>query len=351
MNKFKGTKIEYHILQSFPVTCLNRDDVGAPKTAVVGGVERGRVSSQCWKRQVRLALHDLGIRIGVRSKRIFDLIVERCEGELTEEKSNFIKAVTDCFLSKETLFFVSENEIDALAEYIDNVTDYKAEKDLSKKVFRILKENSIKGSNDLDGLDIFLFGRMAANATELNVEAASSFSHAITTHKLNSSVDFFTAVDDFVANGDSQGAGHLGTSEFSSGTYYRYVSLDLGLLFDYLRNENDLEKAVDAFTKALFIALPAARQTTFAGFCPWNYARVLVRKGQNIQISFDKPVKAKGEGYLSPSIEVMNNEIDRNEALFASLYGKIADYAFGENREYSIDKLSEDLCNTVKGLC
>ena len=48
---YQNTRIEYHILQSFPVTCLNRDDVGAPKTAVVGGVTRARVSSQCWKTQ------------------------------------------------------------------------------------------------------------------------------------------------------------------------------------------------------------------------------------------------------------------------------------------------------------
>lgn len=27
---FRNTRIEFHILQSFPVTCLNRDDVGAP---------------------------------------------------------------------------------------------------------------------------------------------------------------------------------------------------------------------------------------------------------------------------------------------------------------------------------
>ena len=55
-NPYRNTRIEYHILQSFPVTCLNRDDVGAPKSAVVGGVSRARVSSQCWKREVRLAL-------------------------------------------------------------------------------------------------------------------------------------------------------------------------------------------------------------------------------------------------------------------------------------------------------
>ena len=51
--------IELHILQSFPVTCLNRDDLGAPKSALFGGVQRARVSSQCWKRAIReLASND-----------------------------------------------------------------------------------------------------------------------------------------------------------------------------------------------------------------------------------------------------------------------------------------------------
>ena len=39
-NPLQNTRVEFHILQSFPVTCLNRDDVGAPKSAVVGGVTR-----------------------------------------------------------------------------------------------------------------------------------------------------------------------------------------------------------------------------------------------------------------------------------------------------------------------
>src|SRR5580693_8792661 len=45
--------IELHILQSFPVSCLNRDDVGSPKTAVFGGVTRARLSSQSLKRAIR----------------------------------------------------------------------------------------------------------------------------------------------------------------------------------------------------------------------------------------------------------------------------------------------------------
>ena len=54
--------IELHILQSFPVSCLNRDDVGAPKTAVFGGVNRARLSSQCLKRAIRLTAKELNAR-------------------------------------------------------------------------------------------------------------------------------------------------------------------------------------------------------------------------------------------------------------------------------------------------
>ena len=77
-NPFCGQRVEFHILQSFPVTCLNRDDVGAPKSAVVGGTPRARVSSQCWKRQVRLAMHEMGLKIGMRTKLVSDLIAQEC---------------------------------------------------------------------------------------------------------------------------------------------------------------------------------------------------------------------------------------------------------------------------------
>src|SRR5215472_19205187 len=72
--------IELHILQSFPVSCLNRDDVGAPKTAVFGGVTRARISSQCLKRAVRELATELSPKLfgGNRSR----LIIEPLASEL-----------------------------------------------------------------------------------------------------------------------------------------------------------------------------------------------------------------------------------------------------------------------------
>ncbi|MDX3329446.1 type I-E CRISPR-associated protein Cas7/Cse4/CasC [Streptomyces sp. ME02-6979-3A] len=47
-----------HALQTVPPSNVNRDDTGALKTAVYGGVPRARVSSQAWKRAARTYFDD-----------------------------------------------------------------------------------------------------------------------------------------------------------------------------------------------------------------------------------------------------------------------------------------------------
>ena len=51
----KRLYVDFHILQTVPPSCINRDDTGSPKTAVYGGVRRARVSSQAWKHAMRAA--------------------------------------------------------------------------------------------------------------------------------------------------------------------------------------------------------------------------------------------------------------------------------------------------------
>ena len=45
--------IQFHLLQNYVPSNLNRDDTGSPKDAIFGGVLRGRISSQCLKRSMR----------------------------------------------------------------------------------------------------------------------------------------------------------------------------------------------------------------------------------------------------------------------------------------------------------
>ena len=366
--KFQGKIIEFHILQSFPVTCLNRDDVGSPKSATIGGVERARVSSQCWKRQVRLAMQDLGIIHGARTKLISKMVANVClaKGADAEQakacgdkiEQIFIKkkeaakpkkgkeadvvedaAVEESHDKSDTLLFLSPKEIAILAEAFmqagfdpNKVITQKDPKKQAKEMAALI--GNVKEA--VDALDIILFGRMVAQAAELNIEAACSFAHAISTHNVSSEVEFFTAVDDI---DKEQGAAHMGSLEFSSATYYRYISLNLGQLYDSLAGQG-MPEAIEVFTKALFVAVPVARQTTMSGASPWEFAEVLVRKGQRLQVPFEKPVaKAIDGGFLQPSIQTLRDYLDKKAKLHGSLFGLEKGYEFGENEDFSIDDL------------
>ncbi|WP_353806262.1 type I-E CRISPR-associated protein Cas7/Cse4/CasC [Prosthecochloris sp.] len=339
-NPFRNTRIEYHILQSFPVTCLNRDDVGAPKTAIVGGSTRARVSSQCWKRQVRLSMQDFGIKLGIRSKKVSEFVAKAClqKGASEEQAAECGKVISDSF-SKDTLFFFSESEAQAFADYareknFDSTT--LKDKELQKVAKKVLNPA-------VDGLDIALFGRMVAQAADLNIEAAASFSHAISTHKVSNEVEFFTALDDLA---EEPGSAHMGSLEFNSATYYRYISLDLGQLWESIGGEH-LAEAVESLTKALFVAVPSARQTTQSGASPWEFAKIFIRKGQRLQVPFETAVKAKDGGYLQPSITALTDYLTKKEALAGSLFGKEKEFTFGEDVNFSIDDLIKGLKLTV----
>ncbi len=343
-NPFKSLRIEYHILQSFPVTCLNRDDVGAPKSVIVGGVNRARVSSQCWKRQVRLTMHDLGVKIAVRTKKLESLFASACsEKGASQTQANECAKALATALAKDTLYFISHVEVAKIAEYAKEKDFVADEISKDKSIYKTINKFF---NPSVDGLDIALFGRMVASAPELNVEAASRFAHAISTHKVSNEIDFFTAVDDFKDDESSSGAGHMGSLEYNSATYYRYVCLDLGQLYESFEGE-DMSDAISAFTKALYLAIPSARQTTQTGLCPWEYAHVYVRKGQGVQASFEKPVKAK-DGFLEPSIEALESWLARQEKLGGSLFGKINDFVFGKDINYSIDALIADIQKASK---
>lgn len=373
MNELKGTRIEFHILQSFPVTCLNRDDVGSPKTAIVGGVERARVSSQCWKRQVRMELSKLGVELGVRTKDIAGLLREAIlEEGATEEQAAACAEAIAVMLSDNTLLFFSLSEARAIAAEAkkndfdidkllpissktdkkkDEAKDEKKKRAMSKELKKVIKEAL---NPAVDGLDIALFGRMVAQDPDMNMSAAASFAHAISTHKCSNEVEFFTALDDR-SKKEETGSAHMGALEYNSATYYRFISLDLGQLAENLHGR-DLAKAVENFVKALYLAVPSARQTTQTGLRPWDFARVQIRKGQGMQLSFDKPVHNK-DGFLEPSKTRLNEAIEMQEQRSGSLYGKVSgqDYMFGgediklENvTNANIDELAHGLSEYVK---
>lgn len=360
-NCFSQHRLEFHILQSFPVSCLNRDDMNSPKSAVIGGVSRARVSSQCWKRAVRMQMHELGTPIATRTKLFADILEAECSKyELTPEQTKECL----CFAfeaigmkpedkkaknkkgsknkpdeeepeedessapdKSDTLLYISESEAKSFVKkYME--PDFDTIRALKGKTRTTALTKLFKKGFDpnLDALDIALFGRMMAKAADLDVEAAASFAHAISIHKVTPELEFFTAVDDLKGE-DESGSAHMGTLEYNSATYYRYISLDLGQLAKTLMT-TEIEVAVEAFMKALVTAVPSARQTTMAAACPWNYAIVTLRKGQNLQIPFTKSVKPTHDNpdMVSAGIaELKKNFTEAKEFFGEELFGLLPD--------------------------
>ena len=211
----KRLYVDFHILQTVPPSCINRDDTGSPKTAVYGGVLRARVSSQAWKHAMRAAFaENAQLDVGKRTKKVADLVKEQIlplapdadadklakkalenAGIKFDEKSKKDDTVT------KALFFMSTAQAKALAELA-------VEGSADKKQYR----DALKAA---PSMDMALFGRMVADEPSLNYDAAAQVAHSISTHAVQNEYDYFTAVDDCQAE-DNAGAGHLGTVEYNS---------------------------------------------------------------------------------------------------------------------------------------
>jgi CRISPR system Cascade subunit CasC len=141
----------------------------------------------------------------------------------------------------------------------------------------------------------------------------------------------------------------MGSLEFNSATYYRYISLDLGQLYETLGDGEYIPQAVEAFTKALYIAVPSARQTTQSGASPWEYAKVFVRKGQRIQVPFEAAIKAQqGGGFLEPSKEFLKKYLEKQKKLWGSLFKPVDEFEFGDDDSFSVDSLVAGIQKAIK---
>lgn len=310
--------LELHILQSFPVTCLNRDDVGAPKSARFGGIQRARVSSQCWKRAIRTLaaqgkpssmrghyaaskLASKLVALGAdeaHAKAAAETVIDAVAGTDKKSKDDHKTSVA---------LFLTDGELEAIAAAIK--TDLNDGKKPDPKKGDLAK--AIKAANVKDAADIAVFGRMVADDHTLTVEAAGLFSHALSTHAVSNELDFFSAVDDTRPDADDAGAGHIGTLEFNSACYYRYVGLNLDLLKSHLAHfsADELRTVLDAFLRAAVLAVPNARKNSMFGFNPPAYVLGVRRGGQPLSLvnAFEQAVPGGREGYVAGSVAALKS--------------------------------------------
>lgn len=342
------TFVEFHVLQSFPVCNLNRDELGTPKSCVYGGVTRSRISSQCLKRQVRMKMRDLGVELGIRTRAV-DIALTKM---LTERNPDIAaEAIAECVakvistLKFDNLTMLSSSEYEEIAEFVEK-TAFDPEKIVKKEMDKFNKAFRKVGGGHC-GLDIALFGRMIATLTSFNVEAACSVAHAITTHAITSGIDYFTAVDDKDGK-----AAYLDNNGFTAGVFYRYAVLNVDRLVETLGlNKEELEEAVKVFVEALYLAVPSGKQSSMTAWNYWDYAHVVVRTGQPVQANFEKPVEGTSfSGLLEPSIKRLEESLARTEHLMGSFAGKQTEFVFGTEQSLPIDKFAEEVARSVRNV-
>jgi CRISPR system Cascade subunit CasC len=358
--------IELHILQSFPVSCLNRDDVGAPKTATFGGATRARISSQCLKRAIREFAHDNlpSARFdGIRSRLIIEplkraLIAEKiAENEaeklalqVADELSGLDEKTVDKKTGKAkegkvprvgTLIFLSRAEIAALAKEVASLVSEKKKLD-PKKLFAVCKKTPLS-----DAADIAIFGRMVAKGPDLTLEGAGMFSHALSTHKAENDIDFFAAVDDEKLPGEDAGAAHTNILEFTSAVYYRYAALNLGLLADDEHlgklTVDERRAVVDAFLRAAILAVPGARKNSMNANTDVDYVLGIVKdKGQPLQLvnAFEEALRSKN-GLVPPSVKAELVRLHRVKSVFNPSH--VLELAAGMHEPKPDDELKKDM--------
>ena len=318
--------VELHMLQNFPPSCLNRDDTNAPKDCEFGGCRRARISSQCLKRAVRthpVFAETVGDEIGIRTKRLIEYIsgtlreagkpedaavaaATAIMGELGGKIANGRTAVA---------LYLGPHEIERVAEEINTNWDaLAADGTIDAKQATAIGKTLIKEFSDVaSAADIALFGRMVAGSPDLNIDASCQVAHAISTHRAQMEMDFFTAVDNLQPDSEP-GAGMMGTIEFNSSCFYRYSLLDCDQLTEHLDSNPDLAaRTVNAFIRASVAAIPSARQNSMAAQNPPSFVMAVVRESGtpwSLADAFQRPVYISlrdQQGLVEKSLDALDD--------------------------------------------
>lgn len=312
--------VQLHLLTSYPPANLNRDDLGRPKTAMMGGKQRLRVSSQSLKRAWRTSdifAQALDSHVGIRTKRMGEEICAKlCEGGVDEKKAKeWGKQIAAVFgklkkdeLQIEQLAHFSPEEEKSINELVNAIASGKTPSDMELKDLLQKKHKAA---------DIALFGRMLASDPKYNTEAAAQVAHAITVHAVAVEDDYFTAVDDLNTGEEDAGAGHLGQTEFGAGLFYLYLCIDRESLCKNLSDDRVLaDKTLAALIECAATVAPTGKQNSFASRARASYLRCEIgdQQPRSLSVAFLKPVK--GDDALNTAINNLQDEAERQDRAY-----------------------------------
>jgi CRISPR system Cascade subunit CasC len=389
--------VQIHTLHSYPASLLNRDDTGQSKTIPFGGYTRTRISSQSLKRHWRESdlfkefEQDTEFKNSIRSRIFFDQLIYqeliKNVDETTRQKiEDTCKFVADkLFSTKKELqtsqvIVLGRPEIDAIKSEIKKFIDTNPEiiataesaettEDHSKKtktpktksttkspldnLYQNIKDTitAIQGASC--GLDAALFGRMVTSDFFSRKDSCVHVAHAFTVHAQQSESDYFSVIDDLLALNGDLGAGHVNSTELTTGLFYNYIVIDLNLLYnnlfgcDYSADKdpekanklNTLIKLVQVFAEAVCTVTTGAKLGSTAPYTYASFGMFEVGKSQprSCANAFLNPTSLKGD-LLKNAVQ----QLDQYIAQVDKIYPKKS-----ERSSFSMTAKSETLGNDI----
>ncbi|MFJ7280200.1 type I-E CRISPR-associated protein Cas7/Cse4/CasC [Kitasatospora sp. NPDC098663] len=338
--------LDIHVIQTLPLSGLNLDGDGTPKSVVLGGVTRARISPPSKKRPVRKHIEqEFPDQEAERTRRLVhevrDLLV-RAEG-WTEDLATF--AARDLFTAASGGHMSLGSSADDLqakdplstAAFIYTPTttahrmadtaarrkhDYEialkeAEAGTTKPQRATAKSKAkdeagtVTDPADLEGLlaganaSIALLGRTLMEIDGAERDACVQVASAFTTHEADIEIDFFVAVDDYAAKTkDAPAVGLIGDRRLVAGTFYMFSTIDLQTFAEAIDNDHALAREIcRSYIDGFIHTLPKTGQTSSAAWTMPDLVHLAVRTDRpvNLSTAFDDPVTGR-HGHVDASI-------------------------------------------------
>ncbi|MFB7738461.1 type I-E CRISPR-associated protein Cas7/Cse4/CasC [Streptomyces sp. NPDC056112] len=336
--------IDLHALHPVPASLLNRGEDDEPKTMLLGGAVRGMVSSQAWKRPIRLQLEEELDEHAARTRKLPLQVADALrEDGWPDELAAFagaqvVRSASQDGLKTEpkqggitsSILLLAE---DILPELIELCQEHRtpleqahAEQEAAAatektgkgrksapKVPAVLPTRTVAALIRRRTATINLFGRMLAELPGAHVDGAVQIAHAFTVHPSDPQPDYFTAVEDWPKPNEA-GSAHLQTGFFTNGIFYRYATVNLTEL---IRNLNGDHKQalhlLGLFTEAFIQVMPGAKKTSTAPHTLPHLIHYVVRDRRPVSYAaaFEQPVQhARHGGYTLPAVQALSQHAD-----------------------------------------
>jgi CRISPR system Cascade subunit CasC len=395
---------------SLPVSLPVRGADGLAKRATYGGIERQRLSSQSIKAHLRAATRldrsmadlakELNTEMSVRSAKIGDRMIQKkltAQGLSEDEASLWADAVMAMFQSgkkpaagnttkkavksktgddeaeadeaearekevESAVLTLGQKEIIALTkvasalhkekiptsemrDLVDKTTKRKGRPKAVQDALAAL--DAIRSNAGFDGA---LFGRMATGIALSRVDSAVHVGHALTTHPIQSSVDFFSAQDQLLERGEAGGA-YIGTRELASGVFYLPVVIDVEQVRKNFAGwtNKEIAKVVGWLVKAVSTVTPAAMLGSTAPFADPGEVVVEVtdRQPVNAMAAFEKPVSPT----LSASVAAFDHHMQRVWSMIGrpSTVVRLSEFIDPKAATPAVQRLADVVAQAVEG--